>query len=86
MDYYHKIEDIRLYKHNDVEKERAIRLYCVSARQSWNLQIRAPLGVGNFGLKDGKDFIIATASLSLAELTDLGQMGKGNFETGSIYG
>ncbi|HZJ67668.1 MAG TPA: hypothetical protein VFD36_29395 [Kofleriaceae bacterium] len=42
-------------------RETGLRLYCAQADTTWNLQLRAPLRLANG--KDGKDFMIATASV-----------------------
>lgn len=51
--------------------ERAIRLYCTQHASAWSLQIRSPLGIGSFGHQDGKDDVIACASLSRDDLLAL---------------
>jgi hypothetical protein len=59
---------IRMTKVNDVaSRERSIRLYR-SSPEDWTLQLRAPIGLGTFGLRDGKDFIVASAVCSLDDL------------------
>lgn len=50
--------------------ERAIRLYCTMHATAWALQIRAPLSIGN-GYQDGKDDVVANASLSREDLLAL---------------
>lgn len=50
---------------------RLVRLYCQQYAESWNLQIFGPLGVGFAGMKDGKDYVIARATLSRADLLAL---------------
>ena len=71
QDYYREVKSIRISKVSGSNRERGIRLYCEQAGRSWNLQIRAPLGIGNFGLRDGKDFVIANASLDATTLVEL---------------
>jgi hypothetical protein len=46
-------------------------LYCTQHQESWSLQVRGPLGIGSFGLLDGKSDIIADAALSRKELISL---------------
>lgn len=71
-DYYRAISFARAFKaDHTVERERAVRLYSTQFGQAWELQVRCPLGVGPFGLRDGKDFIIAGASLGVSELKEL---------------
>src|SRR3990167_6813225 len=62
---------IKKYDQRDGRIERAIRLYCTQFRESWSLQVRGPLGVGNFGLRDGKDDLIADASLNRDDMVAL---------------
>lgn len=61
-----------MIKANDpsIPRERAIRLYKESP-EGWDLQLRAPIGLGSFGGRDGKDFIVASASLSLDDMRAL---------------
>jgi len=59
------------YDQRDGRIERAIRLYCTQFRESWTLQIRSPLGIGYAGLQDGKEDVIAGASLSREDLLAL---------------
>ena len=71
MDFMRKNEHVRIFKANDVDpRERAVRLY-QSSPDSWDLQVRGPLGVGFMGIKDGKDFVIASAAHSRADLLAL---------------
>lgn len=60
------------------DKGRMVRLYTVLVDSrpegnggSYALQIRAPLGIGAGGRKDGKDFAIAHAVLNGKELREL---------------
>lgn len=59
---------IRMVKANDAEwRDRSIRLY-KSGPDDWTLQLRSPIGLGTFGLRDGKDFIVASATCSLDDM------------------
>lgn len=61
-------EQIRMIKANDAAtRDRTIRLYKASPKH-WEFQLRAPIELGFAGLRDGKDFIAASASLTLADL------------------
>jgi hypothetical protein len=72
-EYYKAHEQIRVHKYNDNngERERGIRLYSTQYGQSWELQLRSPLGKGTFGMTDGKDYVIAGASLSVEAMKGL---------------
>jgi len=62
---------IRMIKANDDGcRDRMIRLYKGSP-DHWEFQFCAPVGLGFAGLRDGKDFIHATVSCSLADLRAL---------------
>ena len=63
------LDHLRMIKANDpdVPRERAVRLFKESP-ETWAFQLRAPLGLGFAGLRDGKDFIVASASCSLDDL------------------
>jgi hypothetical protein len=52
-----------------VEREKAVRLYCVQHGQAWALQIRAPLTLRSGA--EGKDFLVAHAALTREELVAL---------------
>lgn len=70
IDFRYPHERIRMMKANDVERERAVRIYR-SGPEEWEIQLRGPLGLGTFGLRDGKDFIVAGASCSIDDLRAL---------------
>mgnify|MGYP003499038303 CR=1 FL=1 len=57
---------IHMHKVNDVPRKRAVRVY-KSSPDDWTFQLRAPIGLGS-GYRDGKDFIVASASCSLDDL------------------
>lgn len=68
QDYVKPHDRITMIKAKDVERKRAMRLYRASPDR-WELQLRAPIGLGFSGLGgDGKDFIVASASCSIDEL------------------
>lgn len=66
---------IRISKHKPDQTgkrmEKAIRLYCTQYKQAWSLQIRGQLGIGLFGVAEGKDDAIANASLSVDDMVAL---------------
>lgn len=62
---------LRIFKANDAEERwRSIRIYKCSP-EGWSIQLRAPMGIGSFGLRDGRDFIIANATCSLEDLREI---------------
>jgi hypothetical protein len=73
QDFYMLAKRVRIYKpdNNSTRIDRAVRLYCTQHQESWSLQVRGPLGIGSFGLLDGKSDIIADAALSRKELISL---------------
>jgi hypothetical protein len=70
-DYYKPHKRVRIFKVDYAGRERGIRLYSTQYGESWSLQVRGPLGVGNQGLRDGKDFVVADASLSVEDMKEL---------------
>jgi hypothetical protein len=58
-------------KVNDVERESAIRMYCSQSGTTWTLQVRGPFRHHGGHGDEGKDFIVASASLSRADLLAL---------------
>jgi hypothetical protein len=68
-DFYQPVKYGSITKVKDVPRVRAIRLYCEQAGGSWGLQIRAPLNLQN--RKEGKDFIVAHATLHREDLEAL---------------
>lgn len=71
-DFYRPMDGVRTFKSKDCERERAVRLYCTQWKSAWCLQLRAPLslGSGSYG-PEGKDFVIAGASLDLKDMRAL---------------
>lgn len=70
MDQFYKpIPYVQMLKVKGVEPERAVRLYCTSHMTTWALQVRGPTRLHNG--EDGKDFIVADASMSREALTEL---------------
>lgn len=67
---YRPVDSAHATKVNDVKREPAIRLYCEQHGQCWGLQVRAPMRLNN-GAKEGKDFIVAHAMLSVDDLKEL---------------
>lgn len=67
--FYRLVQCIHIKKVRKVPCERAIRLYCESFNLSWNLQIRSPISISHG--KVGKDFIVATATLTREEMEAL---------------
>ena len=68
--FYKPVEYADAKKVNNVERERAIRLYCTQRGYSWLLQVRAPMTLGT-GNKEGKDFIVSGATLDKATMLEL---------------
>jgi hypothetical protein len=61
-----------------------------SSPAGWTFQIRAPIGLGRYGQRDGKDFIVASATLDADDLHAVRDAFDaqihaccGEFETGS---
>lgn len=67
-EFYQPVMFARVFKANDVERVRAVRLYH-AAPGDFALQVRAP--ATNRNHREGKDFLIATASLSITDLRAL---------------
>ncbi len=63
-DFVLPVDDIRMVKVNDVPRERCVRVYKESP-EGWCFQLRAPIGLGTNGLRDGKNFIVGSAHLDL---------------------
>lgn len=63
------IDFTHISKVSGVPYEQNIRLYSAQSHSQWNLQVRGPMRLANG--RDGKDFIVATASLSLDDLRAL---------------
>ena len=62
--FYLPVEHGETIKANDCEgedRERAVRLYCTSMDRAWSLQVRGTIKRADG--RQGKDFIIACASL-----------------------
>jgi hypothetical protein len=59
---------VQVLKVKGVERLKRLRLYCVQARSWWALQIRGPVSIGG---GEGKDFIVANASLSKEDMAAL---------------
>lgn len=76
-DFYKPIESVRIYKAKDANtRERAVRLYCSQSGRFgyglWELQVRGPISLGANGYGgEGKDFIIANASVTREDLIAL---------------
>ena len=69
MDKRKLIKHVQIYRPDlPADLERAVRLYCSQHDQKWELQIRGPNSIGPFGTKDGKNYLIADASLNRNEL------------------
>jgi hypothetical protein len=71
-EFYQPTKRIRIMKASGAKDfERAIRLYCSQFNATWELQIRGPNGIGYAGMADGKDNLVANASLTKQELIAL---------------
>ncbi len=73
-DFLRPVAFTKIAKVTGVERTRAIRIYCTQsvkfgADARWSLQVRGPATLANGS--DGRDFIVATASLSLGDLRAL---------------
>jgi hypothetical protein len=53
------------------QKGRAVRLYCTESKRCWHLQVRGPIATGFSGLREGKDFAIASAYMTRDDLLKL---------------
>lgn len=51
------------------DREAGVRAYCTQSGSEWALQLRAPRQLANG--KEGKDFLIVTASLDKVEMREL---------------
>lgn len=77
MDWYKQHNMVQIQKlpkdqgNGGATREKGIRLYCTMADTAWTLQIRGPLGLGWAGMKEGKDVVIAGASLDRATMEAL---------------
>lgn len=70
--YYTPIDHARAFKVDaTTEREKGVRLYSTQYGSAWELQVRCPLGIGYLGLRDGKDFVIAGASLGVEEMKEM---------------
>jgi hypothetical protein len=69
MDLYRVLEHVDIRKCRSVGREPAVRFYCIQRGGAWNLQVRAPITLDNG--REGKDFIIATASIYREDLLAL---------------
>lgn len=59
-DYFRAVVTARAFKADrSTKREKGVRLYSTQFGSAWELQVRCPLGIGYFGLRDGKDFVIA---------------------------
>ena len=72
-DLYRILPRVHIFKadQRDGRIEKAFRLYCTMHGQAWELQVRGPMGIGNLGMHQGKDDIIASASLSVDDMRAL---------------
>ena len=68
---FHRLVDAEARKQNhpDVDHERAIRLFPTTRNTTWALQVRAPMELPR--AREGKDYIIACAHLSIDDLVAL---------------
>jgi hypothetical protein len=56
-------------KVSGVEREQAVRLYCIQHAEAWSLQVRGPEHLANG--REGKAFFVATANLLVDDLRAL---------------
>lgn len=72
VQFYRPVEGIRTFKAKVENRERGILLYCETSRNTWSLQVRSPISLGSSGAgADGKDFVIASAPLSVDDMRAL---------------
>lgn len=70
--FYRSLEHVRISRCDpqlDVKREKGVRLYCDQHGAAWSLQLRSPLTLASG--HEGKDFMIATASMSREDLLAL---------------
>jgi hypothetical protein len=72
-EYYDTNKTVSIHKVDlePAKRERGIRLYCTQFKSAWTLQLRGPNGIGRFGTKDGKDFMVAGVSLGREDMKAL---------------
>lgn len=69
-EFFREVGSVSVIKvDKDVPRLKRLRLYCEQARAWWNLQVRGPLLLANGS--EGKDFVVATATLYLADMVAL---------------
>lgn len=70
-EFYCKVQhtDVRRAKAEDCDPEDAIRLLCATTGQAWWLQVRGMMRLASG--QPGKDFVVATATLSEEDLRRL---------------
>lgn len=78
MDYFKPLKYLRIWKvpkqraADTGARARAVRMYCEQANSAWALQLRAPISLGSSGYgREGKDFIIAHASLDRETMVEI---------------
>ncbi len=77
QDFWRMLKHVDAEKsnHPDVPRDRSLRIYRTASPEvfgdeaSWSLQLRAPMKLANG--REGKDFMIATAVLSIHDLIAL---------------
>jgi hypothetical protein len=69
VDFYKKLQSLRMEVVEGVDPERGIRAYCDTIGATWALQLRSPLRRKTDG-EDGK-FVVATAYLDAETMRDL---------------
>jgi len=71
-EFYKKLGDrveIRKLKVEDgIRRAEAVRVYCTMSDRQWNLQIFGPMRIKG---GDGKDDVVATATLNRDQVTEL---------------
>lgn len=69
-EFFREVGSVRVIKvDKDVPRLKRLRLYCEQAGAWWNLQVRGPLLLANGS--EGKDFVVATATLYPADMVAL---------------
>ncbi len=69
--FYRVVDHADAMKVKRVERERAVRLYCTASYGGgqWSIQVRAPIMLAD--RTEGRDFIVATASLDAEDMRAL---------------
>lgn len=67
--FYKKVDHAEARKVDIADRESGVRVYCMQHGGSWALQVRTPIRLANG--TEGKDYIVATASLDKQTMVEL---------------